>query len=102
MREFSPDGFWWWDGTTWRPSTEIEMTPQTEFERLNTALTPLLGETPLADLKDENLAYLAQQAKIDQQRLVWLWQAALRERETRWQNEAQDLVEGFGEQAEPD
>jgi hypothetical protein len=33
MREFSPDGFWWWDGTTWRPSTEIEMTPQTEFER---------------------------------------------------------------------
>ena len=27
---------------------------------------------------------------------------ALRERETRWQNEAQDLVEGFGEQAEPD
>ena len=33
MREFSPDGFWWWDGTTWRPSTEIEMTPETEFER---------------------------------------------------------------------
>jgi hypothetical protein len=33
MREFSPDGFWWWDGTTWRPSTEIELTPQTEFER---------------------------------------------------------------------
>ena len=33
MREFSPDGFWWWDGATWRPSTEIEMTPQTEFER---------------------------------------------------------------------
>ena len=27
---------------------------------------------------------------------------ALRERETRWQNESQDLVEGFGEQAEPD
>jgi 2,3-dimethylmalate lyase len=27
---------------------------------------------------------------------------ALRERETGWQNEAQDLVEGFGEQAEPD
>jgi 2,3-dimethylmalate lyase len=26
----------------------------------------------------------------------------LRERETAWQNEAQDLVEGFGEQAEPD
>jgi hypothetical protein len=33
MREFSPDGFWWWDGTTWKPSTEIEMAPQTEFER---------------------------------------------------------------------
>lgn len=33
MREFSPDGFWWWDGTSWRPSTEIELTPQTEFER---------------------------------------------------------------------
>ena len=33
MREFSPDGFWWWDGATWRPSTEIELTPQTEFER---------------------------------------------------------------------
>lgn len=33
MREFSPDGFSWWDGTTWRPSTEIEVTPQTEFER---------------------------------------------------------------------
>ena len=33
MREFSPDGFWWWDGTTWRQSTEIELTPQTEFER---------------------------------------------------------------------
>jgi hypothetical protein len=33
MREFSPDGFWWWDSTTWRPSTEIELTPQTEFER---------------------------------------------------------------------
>jgi len=33
MREFSPDGFWWWDGSTWRASTEIEMTPQTEFER---------------------------------------------------------------------
>jgi hypothetical protein len=33
MREFSPDGFWWWDGNTWRPSTEIEITPQTEFER---------------------------------------------------------------------
>ena len=33
MREFSPDGFWWWDGMTWRPSTEIELTPQTEFER---------------------------------------------------------------------
>ena len=33
MREFSPDGFWWWDGTTWRASTEIELTPQTDFER---------------------------------------------------------------------
>ena len=33
MREFSPDGFWWWDGATWRPSTEIELTPATEFER---------------------------------------------------------------------
>ena len=33
MRELSPDGFWWWDGTTRRPSTEIELTPQTEFER---------------------------------------------------------------------
>ena len=33
MREFSPDGFWWWDSTTWRSSTEIELTPQTEFER---------------------------------------------------------------------
>lgn len=33
MREFSPDGFSWWDGTTWRASTEIELTPVTEFER---------------------------------------------------------------------
>ncbi|HET7467037.1 MAG TPA: hypothetical protein VFL29_10235 [Candidatus Dormibacteraeota bacterium] len=33
MREFSPDGFWWWDGASWRPSTEIELTPPTEFER---------------------------------------------------------------------
>jgi hypothetical protein len=33
MREFSPDGFWWWDGATWRASTEIELTPPTEFER---------------------------------------------------------------------
>jgi hypothetical protein len=28
--------------------------------------------------------------------------SALRARETEWQNEAQDLLEGFGEQAEPD
>ena len=28
--------------------------------------------------------------------------SALRQRETDWQNDAQDLVEGFGEQAETD
>jgi hypothetical protein len=33
MREFSPDGLWWWDGAAWRPSTEIELTPETDFER---------------------------------------------------------------------
>ncbi len=66
------------------------------------AIAHVLGELYATLMRDGTTAALANRMLDFDAFNELIGLPELRERESRWQNEAQDLVEGFGEQAEPD
>ena len=66
------------------------------------AIAHVLGELNAALKRDGTTTAMANRMLDFETFNELIGLSALRARETEWQNEAQDLLEGFGEQAEPD